>query len=72
MLDVGCGFGDSTLRIARNVGLAGEIIRLAGEEGQKLKPRVVAVLEIRLAPFSRPDGIWAPSSTWFVTATNPG
>jgi hypothetical protein len=32
---------------------------------------VVAALKEVLAPFARPDGIWAPSSTWFITATNP-
>ncbi len=71
VLDVGCGFGDSTLQIARRVGPAGEIIRLAGEEGAKRKPQVVAALKATLASFARPEGIWAPSSTWFITATNP-
>jgi hypothetical protein len=33
---------------------------------------VVAALKEALAPFARPDGIWAPSSTWFVSATSPG
>ena len=35
------------------------------------KPQVIAALEQSLAPFVRADGLWAPSSTWFVTATNP-
>jgi hypothetical protein len=53
------------------LGPAGEIIRLAGEEGQKRKPQVVAALKEALTPYSRPDGVWAPSSTWFISATNP-
>jgi hypothetical protein len=53
------------------LGPAGEIIRLAGAEGEKRKPQVVAALEEALAPYARADGVWAPSSTWFVSATNP-
>jgi hypothetical protein len=30
------------------------------------------VLKETFAPLARPDGIWAPSSTWFITATGPG
>jgi len=62
---------DDAIEFAMALGPAGEIIRLAGEEGAKRKPRVVAALKEVLAPFARPDGIWAPSSTWFITATNP-
>ena len=53
------------------LGPAGEIIRLAGEEGEKRKPEVVAALRDTFAPYARDDGVWAPSSTWFVTARNP-
>lgn len=53
------------------LGPAGEIIRLAGAEGEKRKPEVIAALKETLAPFVRPDGVWAPSSTWFISANNP-
>jgi len=57
---------------AMTLGPAGEIIRLAGAEGEKRKGEVVKALEEVLAPYARPDGsIWGPSSTWFVTARNP-
>jgi ubiquinone/menaquinone biosynthesis C-methylase UbiE len=62
---------DDAIEFAMALGPAGEIIRLAGEEGVKRKPQVVAALKGALAPFARPNGIWAPSSTWFVTARNP-
>ena len=62
---------DDAIDFAMALGPAGEAIRLAGEEGEKRKPQVVAALKEALAPFARPDGIWAPSSTWFITATNP-
>lgn len=63
---------DDAIEFAMALGPAGEIIRLAGEQGERLRPRVIAALKERLAPFARPNGIWAPSSAWFVTATNPG
>jgi ubiquinone/menaquinone biosynthesis C-methylase UbiE len=63
---------DDAIQFAMALGPAGEIIRLAAEEGEKRKPQVVAALSEALAPYVRPDGVWAPSSTWFITATNPG
>jgi ubiquinone/menaquinone biosynthesis C-methylase UbiE len=68
---IGRDLGDA-IEFAMALGPAGEIIRLAGEEGQRLKPQVVEALTEALAPFARTDGVWAPSSTWFITATNPG
>jgi ubiquinone/menaquinone biosynthesis C-methylase UbiE len=59
------------IEFAMALGPAGEIIRLAGEEGEKRKPEVVAALRETLTPYARADGVWAPSSTWFVTARNP-
>jgi len=53
------------------LGPAGEIIRLAGEEGEKRKPQVIEILREVLSGYQRPDGIWAGSSTWIITATNP-
>jgi len=62
---------DDAIEFAMALGPAGEIIRLAGEEGARRKPQVVTALKKTLTPFARSDGIWAPSSTWFITATNP-
>jgi ubiquinone/menaquinone biosynthesis C-methylase UbiE len=60
---------DDAIEFAMALGPAGEIIRLAGEEGERRKPQVVAALAKAFAPFERTTGIWAPSSTWFITAT---
>jgi len=59
------------IEFAMALGPAGEIIRLAGAEGEKCKPQVVAALTDTLTPYLRQNGVWAPSSTWFITATNP-
>src|SRR5207245_1877194 len=53
------------------LGPAGEIMRLAQDEGEKRKPQVVAALRETLSRYARDGGLWAPSSTWFVTARNP-
>ena len=62
---------DDAVEFAMALGPAGEIIRLAGEEGTRRQAQVIAALRDVLAPFARLDGVWAPSSTWFVAASNP-
>ncbi len=62
---------DEAIEFAMALGPAGEIMRLAGEAGERLKPAVAQALREALSPFARPDGVWAPSSSWFVSARNP-
>lgn len=62
---------DDAIEFAMALGPAGEIIRLAGAEGERLRPNVAAALRQTLARYARSDGIWAPSSTWFITARRP-
>ena len=50
------------------LGPAGEIIRLAGDTGQKMIPQIRAALLERLEPLLTPEGVWAPSSAWLITA----
>ncbi len=59
------------IEFAMALGPAGEIIRLAGDDGVRLQPQVIEALTDALAPFVRADGVYAPSSTWFVSARNP-
>jgi len=59
------------IAFAMALGPAGEIIRLAGKAGQDKLPEVRDALSAVLKRYQRDDGIWAPSSTWFVSATNP-
>jgi ubiquinone/menaquinone biosynthesis C-methylase UbiE len=63
---------DDALDFAMALGPAGEIIRLAGEEGQKRKPEVEAALRRLFEPNLRAGGVWFNSSSWFVTARSPG
>ncbi len=61
---------DEAVQFAMALGPAGEILRLAGEEGERRRERVLEAMAKTLADFQRTDGsgVWAPSSTWFVTA----
>jgi ubiquinone/menaquinone biosynthesis C-methylase UbiE len=60
------------IEFAMALGPAGEIIRLAGEDGVRLAPVVKEALREVFAPFCSERGVWAPSSTWFITSRNPG
>jgi ubiquinone/menaquinone biosynthesis C-methylase UbiE len=62
---------DDAIEFAMALGPAGEIIRLAGDEGAKRKPDVVAALRTLFTPYRRKDGVWLGSSSWFVTARKP-
>jgi hypothetical protein len=62
---------DEAVDFAMALGPAGEIIRLAGEEGTKRKGQVIDALRAALSRHERTDGIWAASSSWFVSGTNP-
>jgi hypothetical protein len=59
---------DEAIEFAMALGPAGEIIRLAGDEGVRLKPKVIAALRETLSPYVRDNGVWGPSSTWFITS----
>jgi SAM-dependent methyltransferase len=51
------------------VGPSGEIVREAGEEGRRRLPEIRARLAEVLRPHVRHDGVYLPSSTWFIMAT---
>ena len=59
---------DDAVEFGMALGPAGEIMRLAADEGVKRKPQVVAALKEVFAPYVKPDGVWMPSSTWFISA----
>ena len=59
---------DEAVDIAMSLGPAGEILRLAGAEGERLKPQVVEALRAAFSPYVKGDGVWGPSSAWIVSA----
>ena len=63
---------DEAIDLVMSIGPAGEILRLLGDRAAPLLHQVDAALREGLAEFVRDDGsIWAPASTWIVTATAP-
>ncbi|MDY6941769.1 MAG: class I SAM-dependent methyltransferase [Pseudomonadota bacterium] len=62
---------DEAVEFAMALGPAGEIIRLAGEEGERRLPQVREALGEVFRPYLRNGEVWGPSSTWFITARNP-
>jgi len=52
------------------IGPSGEIVREAGEEGQRRLPEIRAKLGEMLRAHVRQDGVFMPSSTWLIAARN--
>jgi len=53
------------------VGPSGEIIREAGDEGQRKLPEIRRDLRALMEPFVREQGVFMPSSTWAIMARKP-
>jgi SAM-dependent methyltransferase len=53
------------------LGPAAEIIRLAGDEADRIRPRLEAEIRDAIKDYSGPDGVVAQASTWIVSATVP-
>lgn len=62
---------DEAIDIAMALGPAGEILRLAGEDGEAKRPQVEATLRVLFAGMKRDDGIYGRSSSWIVSAIAP-
>jgi SAM-dependent methyltransferase len=65
---------DEAVEFVMALGPAGELIRLAGSQGDDHRPAIAAALQEALADFRRSDGtaIRAPASSWVVGARSPG
>jgi len=59
---------DEAVEFNLAIGPAGEAVRLAGDEGAALRPKLAALLHEGLAQFDGPEGVYAGSSVWIVTA----
>jgi ubiquinone/menaquinone biosynthesis C-methylase UbiE len=62
---------DEAVEFVMALGPAGEVIRLAGDAAERIRPQISAALHEALADLARPDGVWAPASTWIVAARVP-
>jgi ubiquinone/menaquinone biosynthesis C-methylase UbiE len=59
---------EEATQFAMALGPAGEVLRLAGDEGERRTPAVMGALRKALAPYLTAEGVVMPSSTWIVTA----
>jgi hypothetical protein len=55
--------------LVKALGPAGELLRLAGDRAAHLHGKVDDALREAMEEYVRPDGVWAPASTWIVTAS---
>jgi len=60
------------IEVVMAIGPAGELIRLAGDQAEEIRPKLEAELRDAYADLEREDGVWADASTWIATAVNPG
>lgn len=56
---------------ALSIGPAGEVIRLSGEKAEPVMDEMYKAVADAIRPFEKDDGVWMPSSTWFVTGYRP-
>lgn len=63
---------DDAVAFQLALGPAGEVYREAGELAEKRHGEIAAALRVELARYQRPNGIIMDSSSWKVTARNPG
>ena len=62
---------DQAVEFAMALGPAGEILRLWGDRVDEIRPEIAAKIRGAIADFEGPDGVWAPASTWIITARVP-
>ena len=62
---------DTAIEVVMAIGPAGELIRLAADDAETIRPRLEAELRESYADLDRGDGVFASASTWIVTAVNP-
>lgn len=63
---------DEAVEFQLALGPAGEIFREAGELAERQRAVITTALKEELARHETPEGIVMPSSSWMVTARNPG
>ncbi|MGN6588112.1 MAG: class I SAM-dependent methyltransferase [Solirubrobacterales bacterium] len=62
---------DQAVEFGMALGPAGEILRLWGERVDEIRPEIAAKVRAAIAEFEGPDGVYAPASTWIITAKAP-
>jgi SAM-dependent methyltransferase len=69
-ITIGCDLDDA-VEFVMALGPAGEVIRLAGADAERVRPVIAGALREALADLEDGDGVTAAASTWIVSATAP-
>ncbi len=59
---------DQAVEFNMALGPAGEVLRLWGDRVDEIRPKIAAQLRETLADLETPNGVFAPASTWLITA----
>lgn len=62
---------DQAVEFNMALGPAGEVLRLWGDRVDEIRPKIAAQLRETLADLQTPNGVYAPASTWLITARVP-
>lgn len=62
---------DHAVEFNMALGPAGEVLRLWEDRIEEIKPKIAAELREALADLDGPEGVYAPASTWIVSAQVP-
>jgi len=62
---------DHAVEFNMALGPAGEVLRLWEDRIEEIKPKIAAELREALADLHGPDGVYAPASTWIISAKTP-
>ena len=63
---------DDAVAFQLALGPAGEVYREAGKLAEQRHDQIAQALKAAIAPYQRPNGVMMDSSSWKVTARNPG
>ena len=62
---------DQAVEFNMALGPAGEVLRLWGDRVDEIRPKIATQLRETLADLETPNGVYAPASTWLITARVP-
>ncbi len=62
---------DHAVEFNMALGPAGEVLRLWEDRIDEIRPKIAAELREALADLEGPDGVFAPASTWIISAKAP-
>lgn len=63
---------DRAITLVTALGPAGELIRLAGDEAERIRPEIDEALREAYSELAEPDGVFAQASVWIIGARSPG